>query len=364
MKAIRSFLFSVSFFSLMLPLNAQLGDIGTLVAGGPKDAELLLQNYLKPFGNALGANLSAGWYSTAKSHNLLGFDITLSTSVAFVPQADRMFDASRLALTNSGNISAQVTGTSSPTFSGKRVAGQEITYVYTYNSTPYEIAKYKTPQGTGLTFLPSPMLKIGIGLIKGTEIMGRYVPKVGLGKFGDFGLWGVGIKHELKQYIPVLSRVPILNISLMGGYTQMKSGANISFTPDDLGVTVSNQPSPDTWKNQRMDLSVSNWTVNLLVSADLPIIAFYGGAGVSSSKTALKLKGNYPIPTLNTTTAKVEVQPMANPIDISIEGKDGGITKPRLNAGFKLKLGLLHINFDYIYANYSVATAGFGISFR
>jgi len=364
MKAFRSLLLFAGFFSLMFPLNAQLGDIGTLVAGGPKDAELLLQNYLKPFGNALGANLSAGWYSTAKSHNLLGFDITLSTSVAFVPQADRMFDASRLALTNSGNVSAHVTGTSSPTFSGKREAGQEITYIYTYNSTPYEIAKYKTPQGTGLTFLPSPMLKLGIGLIKGTEIMGRYVPKVGLGKFGDFSLWGVGIKHELKQYIPVLSRVPILNISLMGGYTKMNSGANITVTPDDLGITPSNPPSPDTWKNQRMDLGVSNWTVNLLVSADLPIIAVYGGAGVSSSKTALKLKGNFPIPTLNTTTAQVEVQPLANPIDISIEGKDGGITKPRLNAGFKLKLGLLHINFDYIYANYSIATAGFGISFR
>lgn len=364
MKTYRSLMLFAGLFSLILPLNAQLGDIGTLVAGGPKDAELLLQNYLKPFGNALGANLSAGWYSTAKSHNLLGFDITLTTSVAFVPQTDRMFDANRLALTNSGNVSTQVDGERSPTFAGKREDGQEITYIYSYNSNSYPIAKYKTPQGTGLTFLPSPMLKIGIGLVKGTELMGRYVPKVGLGKFGDFGLWGVGIKHELKQYIPVLSRVPILNISLMGGYTKMTSGANISFTPDDLGVVVSNPPSPDTWKNQRMDLGISNWTVNLLVSADLPIIAVYGGVGVSSSKTALKLKGNYPVPTLNTTTAQVEVQPLANPIDISIEGKDGGITKPRLNAGFKLKLGLLHINFEYIYANYSIATAGFGISFR
>lgn len=364
MKAIRGLLFFACFAGLMFPMNAQLRDIGTLVAGGPKDAELLLQNYLKPFGNALGANLSAGWYSTAKAHNLLGFDITITTSVAFVPETDRMFDASRLALTNQGNVSTLVTGTSSPTFSGKKEKGQEITYRYTLGSNTYDIARYNTPQGTGLTFLPSPMLKVGLGLIKNTEIMGRYVPKVNLGKFGDFGLWGIGLKHELKQYIPVLSRVPVLNISLMGGYTKLNSGANLSFTPDKLGVSVSNPPSADTWKNQKMELGVSNWTVNLLVSADLPIVAFYGGAGISSSKTSLKLKGNYPIPTLNESTAEVEVTPLKDPIDISIEGKDGGITKPRLNAGLKLKLGLLHINFDYVYANYSIATAGFGISFR
>jgi len=63
MKAIRSLVLIASFLIVMLPLNAQLKDIGTLMAGGPKDAQLLLQNYLKPFGNALGANLSAGWYS-------------------------------------------------------------------------------------------------------------------------------------------------------------------------------------------------------------------------------------------------------------------------------------------------------------
>jgi len=348
---------------LSMSIQAQLKDIGTLVAGGPKDAEFLLQNYLKPFGNSIGANLSAGWYTTAKPHKLLGFDLTFTASMAMVPSADKNFAVKASDLTQSG-FNVAVTGASSPTFSGKKESGQTITYSTTYNGNDYTIASYKTPQGTGVSYVPAPMLKLGIGLIKGTEVMVRYVPKVGMGKYGDFNLWGLGLKHDLKQYIPVLSKVPIFNVSLMGGYTKMMTDANLSFMPEDLGVTVNNPPAESTWDNQKMKLGVSNWTVNLLVSADLPIITFYGGAGISSSKTSLKMKGNYPLPTFNTSSQEVEVTALPDPIDISIESSDGGITKPRLNAGFVLKLAVVHINFDYTYANYSILTAGLGISFR
>jgi hypothetical protein len=36
----------------------------------------------------------------------------------------------------------------------------------------------------------------------------------------------------------------------------------------------------------------------------------------------------------------------------------------RLNAGMRIKLAVLTIHFDYTKANYSVFTAGLGISFR
>ena len=45
-----------------------------------------------------------------------------------------------------------------------------------------------------------------------------------------------------------------------------------------------------------MIMKISNTTVNLLVSANLPVICIYGGVGFSSSKTNLKLECNYPIP--------------------------------------------------------------------
>jgi hypothetical protein len=53
-----------------------------------------------------------------------------------------------------------------------------------------------------------------------------------------------------------------------------------------------------------------------------------------------------------------------DPIDIEIKNQDGGTTKPRFNAGIRFKFAVVTIHFDYTYANYSVATAGLGISLR
>ena len=55
---------------------------------------------------------------------------------------------------------------------------------------------------------------------------------------------------------------------------------------------------------------------------------------------------------------------LEDPIDMTIKNNDGSVTKPRYNAGFRLKFAVVTINFDYTYANYSVASAGLGISFR
>ena len=53
-----------------------------------------------------------------------------------------------------------------------------------------------------------------------------------------------------------------------------------------------------------------------------------------------------------------------DPIDMEIKNKDGGLTKPRLNIGFRFKLSIITIHFDYTRANYNVFTAGFGVSWR
>ena len=51
---------------------------------------------------------------------------------------------------------------------------------------------------------------------------------------------------------------------------------------------------------------------------------------------------------------------MTDPIDMEIKNQDGGVTKPRLNAGIRFKLAIVTIHFDYSWANYSVFTAGLG----
>jgi hypothetical protein len=101
-------------------------------------------------------------------------------------------------------------------------------------------------------------------------------------------------------------------------------------------------------------------------------VAFYGGVGIATSKVNMKLGGYYPIPTVNLddplnpyTEVNDESAAMGlDPIDIEIENKDGSIMSPRLNAGIRFKFAVITLHFDYTWANYSVATAGLGVSFR
>jgi hypothetical protein len=347
---------------------AQLGQLGSMMAGGTSDATKLLQQYLKPFGNSLGANLSAGWYNTAKVHKLGGFDLTFSLSFAMVPTADKSYDPTKLGLTANS-----ISGNSAPTLSGKNIDGPTIGYTKTIGATTYPIASYKTPHGYGIGFIPSPMLQLTVGLIKETSLSFRYIPttdiKIGNADVGKIGLWGIGIQHGLKQWIPVVSRIPFLNLTFQAGYTKLTSGADIKITPSELNAE-DHTTAPISWAGQKMNLTVSNFTANIIASVDIPVISVYGGVGLSSSKTDMNLNGYYPIPSsFDIATSKgivdnSNIAAMKDPVKMHIGSNDGNLTKPRLSAGLKFKLAVLHIHFDYTYAYYSIASVGIGISFR
>jgi len=100
--------------------NGQIYNIAKMVVGSTSDGEKLLQAYIKPYANAFGADLNAAWYSTAKPHKLLGFDLTASVSAAFVPSADKVFDASKLGLSAGASVSPL--NSMSQTAAGKHVA--------------------------------------------------------------------------------------------------------------------------------------------------------------------------------------------------------------------------------------------------
>lgn len=372
MKQIRRTILVVLMCTLFTMSYAQLSDIGAVLGGGTADAKMLLKEYITPYANSLGANLNGGWYNTAKPHKLGGFDLTFSISAAIVPVGDRAFNLDDLVFnTGDPNITVDATG-STPTAAGKSKAGPSITYTYDDGILPpVQLASYNMPKGTGVYYFPSPMIQAGVGLPKGTELMGRYMPQTKLGLKGGTkaGLWGIGLKHSISQWIPGLSKVPVFDMSLMGGYSRLSLSSGINVDPTTLGMD-DNTTAAVSFEKQSLDMMVSGYTINLLLSADLKIICFYGGAGISSSKTNLKLNGYYPAPHLladadfgSVTDASVQALGK-NPIDIDIESKDGSATKPRLNVGFRLKFAVVTIHADYTYANYSLITAGLGISFR
>lgn len=347
------------------PIIAQISDVGKFLTGGANDAGKILGAYIKPFSNAFGYSLNAGWYNTAKVHSLLGFDVTLTFNVAVIPTADKTFDVKALGLSSNANVSSP---SIAQTMAGKTGSGPAITYT---DASNHRIISYNTPGGIDLGFVPVPMIQVGLGLIKGTEIIGRFMPTVSIGTDGGtkIGMWGIGLKHSIKQWIPAIDDIPFLNISVMAGYSRLHFVSDLSLKPNnvifqlDTSIHFTDSAKNMNFATQQLDFMVKSFTANALISLDFPFITLYGGIGISSTSTDFKMMGNYIMPQYNVSLNRVEVSSKEVKTDPNTITLKGG-TKPRLNIGFKLKLGLFAINADYTYANYSIATVGIGIGFR
>jgi hypothetical protein len=338
---------------------SQNSSLGKFLATGKDDAQKLLEGYLSPYINAFGTSLTGGWYNTAKPHKLGGFDLTATFNTAFVPDADKLFDISELGLEALTLASGE--NPEAPTVAGEKEDGPQLEY----DMSDYGVSNidaFTMPEGTGVSFVPSPMLQLGIGLIKDTEINGRFMPTMKY-KDSDIGMWGVGFKHGLKQYLPFIEKVPVLHVSIQYGYTQLNGNVALDVTPSDIGAQ--DDADQANWEDQNLKLKTKSHTANLLVSANLPVVCFYGGIGFATTKTNLTLEGDYPVADLTTGGAVVTNSSyVTNPIDMTIKNSDGSTTKPRFNVGMRLKFGVFTLHGDYTYATYSMASAGIGISFR
>ena len=342
------------------------------LAGGVGDAEKLFQEYLKPYANMFGADLNAGWYNTAKPHKLGGFDLTITLNGSMAPSSDLVFNPNSIGLSSDAAIT---NGTQSPTAAGKKTDNRPV---ITYSKTApapigkVPIASKTLPDGSGINFVPLPMIQLGIGLPKGTEVTVRLLPNLDLGDIGNIGLWGVGLKHSIIQWIPALSRLPILDITAQGAYTKLKTYANINYEPLDIVADATHDyvSDPNKWLDQRLELGVTAWTANIVISETIPVISFYQAIGYSSSRVDLGLKGNFPFPSIESRSGNSNFgDPVVtndalgiinDPISLEMQNKKN----LRLNAGFRIKLGVLTIHGDYTKSNYNVFTAGLGISFR
>lgn len=331
------------------------------IYGGLEDTEILLQEYIQPYANVLGANLNAGWYHTAKPHKLGGFDITATVSWAFAPPSALDYDLSTIP-----DLNASIEGDPvAPTAAGSMDNRPDLVYSEEVNlgvggMQEVEIARFTHPNGSGLNWLPLPMAQLSVGLPKGTDVTVRYIPAVRYRDYGEIGLWGVGGKHSISQWIPVIKKLPILDISIQGGYTNVSSAAHLGLEPLPVDIEPDNIPD---WDDQYLNLDVQGWTVNLIASQTVPVLTFYQAIGYSNSIVDISMTGHYPMHTVITeggqagsTTYTVEEDPLAFNVE--------NFRNLRLNAGVRVKLGVLTLHYDYTYTLYSTHTAGIGISFR
>jgi hypothetical protein len=349
----------------MVQLRAQLYPLD-FVYGGMEDAEKVLQAYLEPFANILGADLNAGWYNTARPHQLGGVDVTLTVSLAKAPASLLSYDVAELGLNASLEAGAS---TLAPTVAGEMDERPVLSYSQEVelpdgSKQDVEYARFTLPDGTGVDFFPLPMLQLTVGLPLGTDVSARFVPTIRLGDYGEIGLWGVGGKHSVSQWIPGIKEIKLLDISVQGGYTRVTSSAHPQVEPLE---EVNGQPVIDShpgfhWDDQYVVQQVAGWTLNLIASQTLSVLTVYEGIGYASSLVGLSLQGHYPVHTVivegNTPVLTYEI--VEDPFDLDYEN----LNNLRLNIGARIKLGVLTLHYDFTHTVYSTHSAGIGISFR
>ncbi len=332
-------------------------DVVEFVKGGKEDASKLFKAYMEPYAFALGDGLNNGWYNSAETHQLFGFDLTITLSAIQIPEESKTFDISALHLSN---VSVESGGNLAPTVAGKDVPGPKL---QVQDANGNSMISFNTPQGTGLNVVPVPMAQIGFGLLPHTDVIGRYVPKMKYNNNGDemqVGFWGAGIKHNFMEWLPFLKMLPF-DASLFGSYSEVNAQTGLSFTAEDYGSNPNITVTFTNVADQLLKVNTKTSKFGLVVSKKLGVLTFFGGIGQSTSESTIDLLGTYPFvtkasgPGYEITNAGALIDPVA------LQFKSSNIS---MDAGLRLKIAVLSLFASVNKSEYLSYNAGISLGAR
>jgi len=352
--------------------NAQ-SDAANILKAGVADANLLMNAYMKPFGEAFGVALNNNWYNTGKPLKLARFYVSIVPTLVQVPDSRLTYDVASLGLSNALEQS-NPSVTSGSTIFGSGTDEQPMFEMYADNPIAgqprVKIADLTMPGGLGINMMPLPMAQVSIGLIKGTDVTVRYLPQLAIpggSVTGKVGLFGIGVKHDLKQWIPGMGLLPfdlsgyfnysVFNFSL-GLDLPVPSGSG----PTGLGYKYDGF-DPANMQAQELQMKARGMGFGLIISKKLPVITPYGSVGFANSNFSLKTAGDYAIESGvvgpgDPDAGKVLVTKFTDPIEITADAKNA----LRAGVGVRIKLLILTIHGEYfIQGAYRGINAGVGI---
>ncbi|WP_163712370.1 DUF6588 family protein [Mangrovibacterium lignilyticum] len=339
-------------------------DVADMLRFGTHDANLLIEAYVEPYAKGLGVGMNNSWYYTAETHKLWGFDLAFSVSAFKVPGSDKTFDVNELGLKY---LYAQEGNSIASTAAGDG-GGVTLYYDADYQGQTVSIPYFSTPGGSDVDMVPVPIIQASFGLLPNTDLIGRYIPKV---KFdidnekADIGLWGIGLKHNIRKSLPFIKHLPI-DISVFGAYSQINGESTIHFDYEDYGFANPPGYSPD--ENQKGDLTSKNFKYGLIVSKKIAVITFFASVTGNTSKTSFDILGRFPMPDPeqldgNFTSVDALLANAMTDVDdpISLNYKD---TYIGVDAGFRLKLVFFSLFGSIAKTNYVTYNAGVSFGFR
>lgn len=316
-------------------------DLNDLFSAGIEDAERFSNDYLAPASVGAMHSISNGWYNSGQAKPPGGFEISIIGNMSTFQDEDKTFV---LNTEDYENLQFVDGSTSKPVSTALgELEGIDV-FVEGEVLGITQRTEFELPSGLAaedINFIPSAFVQASVGLFKGTEIKARFLPKVNFEDDGEAGLFGLGIQHDFTQYLPANKLFPVA-ISGVIGYTNL----NASYDFTDTEIIAG--------ENQRIDVNLSTWVFQAVVSTKLPVINFYGGLGYLTGSSTIDVLGTY----------VVESGPFINETytdPFSIESSANGV---RANIGAKLKLGFFRLNADYTFADFNNLSIGVNFGFR
>ncbi|MCK6541327.1 hypothetical protein L6Q79_01445 [bacterium] len=276
-------------------------------------AETNAKSYMRPLVSGFGVAMNSGIFRSPETHSVLGFDFQLVIASAFAPKSEETYTPVLPPGYTSGKASTAIGPKSKTVFTG---IGGDI----------------ELPGGAGVPggasgFFVAPQLTVGVPFK--TDVILRYVPAVSAGKVGKVGLFGLGAKHNLNQWIPL----PI---------------------PLDLaaGVFYQKLSIGDVFKASAKSFDVlGGKSFNLLILK----IGVYGGVGVESSSMDVKYEAASGVKDENGNDIGGQT------VEFSQSGKNS--MRGIVGANVRL-MWLFNVNGELGFGKYKSATLGVGLTLR
>ena len=302
-----------------------------------EDASNFLEAYFAPLGESIGAVLNNGWYNTAKPHKLGGFDLTFTLNAVSIPNEMQQFNPDELDHFNSTEHSPTLLG------GGQGENGQGATITYDNPNLASPIIFTMPNQNIKKNLVPIPMINAGIGVSKKTELDFRYLPnyefEMGFVGKTSVSLWGIGVKHDLLQWIPVVGDAIPLSLSLQAGHTEF----NTSFSYDGPSSV-----------SQSVEMDVKATTVNIIASKKILMLTTYAGIGYNSSQTTFNTNTNF----------ELGIDGNSVEFDIPTEFNFDTTNEVRANIGIRFNITVIALQANHTFSKYPVTTVGVGITLR
>ncbi len=359
-KTINVTLLSLSLLFAIISVKAQgtEADVSAFLSAQTSDANKLIGAYVSPLMKGLSYGMTSGWYNTAKPHKIGGVDLGVSLAVVMMPSSEETFNPTKLGL-SANTVPNQ---TVAPT-----IIGPKISSSYTMTRGGVVLTNVDGPEGLdlkkniGMNAVPVPIIQLGIGLIKSTDLKIRLLPEQ---KTGDSKLkmLGFGLMHDIKQHFPGVKMLPF-DLSILVAYNSISGSTSLANTKTDSNPPNNGFPnqndgvpySPDGKANY----TFNSWLFQALISKKVAVLTFYAGVGYAAVSSKSSMTGRFildnPLYTGTTNPGPAIVDPYSSTY------KNNGL---KLTVGMRLKLGPIYFTGDYTVQKYNALTVGFGASIR